>query len=110
MVRAGDQASEVDDEQWSVIRTGSSIGLESRRSCTSRATTQFTKKHEDQEAREDRPGLTRFLCGLLYEIRPLDLTTFIGMSALLFAVGLLASYLPARKAASVGPIVAMRTD
>jgi ABC-type antimicrobial peptide transport system permease subunit len=55
-------------------------------------------------------GLTRFLRGLLYETQPLDLATFAGMSALLFVVGLLASYLPARKAAAVSPMEAMRTD
>ena len=54
--------------------------------------------------------LTRFLGGLLYETRPLDVPTFAGMSALLFVVGLLASYLPARKAASVSPIEAMRAE
>jgi predicted permease len=55
-------------------------------------------------------GLTRFLGTLLYETRPLDLATFAAMSLLLFGVGLLASYFPARKAASVSPMEAMRTE
>jgi predicted permease len=55
-------------------------------------------------------GVTRFLQGLLYETRPLDVATFLGMSGLLFLVGLLAAYLPARKAASVSPMEAMRTE
>ena len=55
-------------------------------------------------------GLTRLLGGLLFETTPLDATTFAGMSALLFAVALLAAYLPARKAASVSPMEAMRTE
>ena len=55
-------------------------------------------------------GLTRFLKGLLYETQPLDVSTFLGMSAVLFVVGLMASYLPARKAASVSPMEAMRTE
>jgi len=55
-------------------------------------------------------GVTRFLAGLLYETTPLDAATFAGMSALLFVVALLASYLPARKAASVSPLEAMRTE
>lgn len=55
-------------------------------------------------------GLTRLLEGLLYETRPLDPTTFLGMSLLLFVVGLLASYLPARRAASVSPVEAMRGE
>jgi predicted permease len=55
-------------------------------------------------------ALTRFLSGLLYETRPLDPATFVSMSAVLFLVALAASYLPARKAASVSPLEAMRTD
>jgi putative ABC transport system permease protein len=55
-------------------------------------------------------GLTRLLGGLLYETQPLDLPTFFGMSALLFGVGLVASYLPARRAASVSPLEAMRGE
>ena len=55
-------------------------------------------------------ALTRFLGGLLYETQPLDVPTFAAMSALLFAVGLVASYLPARKAASVSPMEAMRGE
>ena len=55
-------------------------------------------------------AVTRFLGGLLYETRPLDVTTFLGMSGVLFVVGLFAAYLPARKAASVSPIEAMRTE
>jgi putative ABC transport system permease protein len=55
-------------------------------------------------------AVTRFLGGLLYETKPLDVTTFAGMSALLFAVALVAAYLPARKAASVSPMEAMRIE
>ncbi|HSC28411.1 MAG TPA: ABC transporter permease [Vicinamibacterales bacterium] len=55
-------------------------------------------------------GLTRFLGGMLYETTPLDASTFGGMSALLFAVGLIAAYLPARKAASVSPLEAMKIE
>jgi ABC-type antimicrobial peptide transport system permease subunit len=55
-------------------------------------------------------GLTRLLGGLLFETTPLDAATFAGMSVLLFAVALLAAYLPARKAASVSPMEAMRAE
>jgi putative ABC transport system permease protein len=55
-------------------------------------------------------GLTRLLRDLLYETPPLDVTTFAAMSALLLIVAMLASYLPARKAASVSPLEAMRGD
>ena len=54
--------------------------------------------------------MTRFLGGLLYETKPLDVPTFAGMSALLFAVALIAAYLPARKAAGVSPLEAMRME
>jgi ABC-type antimicrobial peptide transport system permease subunit len=55
-------------------------------------------------------GLTRLLEGILYETEPLDLATFAGMSAVLAAVALAASFLPARKAAAVSPLEAMRTE
>jgi predicted permease len=54
--------------------------------------------------------LSRFLEGQLYETRALDLPTFGAMGALLFAVGLLAAYLPARRAAAVSPLEAMSTE
>jgi predicted permease len=55
-------------------------------------------------------ALTRFLQGMLYETAPLDAMTFIAMPVLLFIVALVASYLPARRAASVSPLEAMRTE
>jgi putative ABC transport system permease protein len=55
-------------------------------------------------------GLSRFLRGLLYETAPLDVATFVSMPLLLFAVALIASYLPARRAASVSPMEAMREE
>jgi ABC-type lipoprotein release transport system permease subunit len=55
-------------------------------------------------------ALTRFLSGLLYETEPLDVPTFAAMSGALFVVALVASYLPARRAASVSPVTAMRTE
>jgi hypothetical protein len=55
-------------------------------------------------------GLTRLLEGLLYETRALDPATFVAMAGVLLGVALLASYLPARRAASVSPIEAMRGE
>jgi ABC-type antimicrobial peptide transport system permease subunit len=55
-------------------------------------------------------ALTRLLQGLLYETEPLDLATFAVMAGLLAGVGLLAAYLPARRAAAVSPMEAMRTE
>jgi predicted permease len=55
-------------------------------------------------------GLTRFLSGMLFGVEPDDPLTFVAVSALLMAVTLLASYLPARRAAKVDPLVALRHD
>jgi predicted permease len=55
-------------------------------------------------------ALTRLLQGMLFGVAPLDPITFAGMSLLLFAVGLLAACLPARRAAQVDPTVSMRAE
>jgi putative ABC transport system permease protein len=55
-------------------------------------------------------GLTRFLSGLLYGVKPGDPLTLVAVSALLIAVALLASYIPARQATKVDPLVALRHD
>jgi putative ABC transport system permease protein len=55
-------------------------------------------------------GLTRFLSGLLYAVEPGDPLTLVAVSALLVAVSLLACYIPARQAAKVDPMAALRHD
>ena len=55
-------------------------------------------------------GLTRFLSASLYGVKPGDPLTLVAVSALLIAVAFLASYLPARQAAKVDPLVALRYD
>ena len=55
-------------------------------------------------------ALTRVLSSLLFEVGPADPATFVGVTALLLAVGLLASWLPAWRAARVNPMSALRSE
>ena len=55
-------------------------------------------------------GATRLIAGFLFAVDPLDGATFAGMSGLLILVALLASYVPARRAARSDPMVALRSD
>ncbi len=52
----------------------------------------------------------RLLQSLLYGVRPTDPATFIAVCALLITVGVLACYLPARRATRVDPVVALRAE
>ena len=54
--------------------------------------------------------LARFLTSLLYGVTPTDPLTFIAVSLTFAAVALTASYIPARRAASVDPMVALRYE
>ena len=53
---------------------------------------------------------TRALGSLLYGVTAVDAGTFVAMSASMVVIGLLASYLPARRASSVDPIESLRSD
>jgi len=54
--------------------------------------------------------LSRYIADLLYELSPTDPLAYASVSILLVAVALLASYLPARRAAGIDPIRALRTE
>ncbi|HEY7235592.1 MAG TPA: ABC transporter permease [Gemmatimonadaceae bacterium] len=55
-------------------------------------------------------SLTRLIATLLFGVAPVDPVTFAGVSLLFVLVACLASYLPARRAAAVDPIIAMRAE
>jgi predicted permease len=55
-------------------------------------------------------GLTRFLSSLLYGVKPLDWVTIAGTAIVLFGCCALAGFWPARRAASIDPMQALRTE
>jgi ABC-type antimicrobial peptide transport system permease subunit len=55
-------------------------------------------------------ALARLLRSELIQVSAFDPLTFVGMCAVLIAVTLAATYLPARRAAKVDPMIALRYD
>jgi putative ABC transport system permease protein len=55
-------------------------------------------------------AITRYLQGMLFGLTPLDPSTFAAVALLFSAVALVASYVPARHATRVDPLVALRGD
>ncbi|HEY2805373.1 MAG TPA: ABC transporter permease [Gemmatimonadales bacterium] len=55
-------------------------------------------------------GASRLLSKMLFEVKPADLPTYAGVALLIVIVATLAAWLPARRAARVDPLVALRSD
>jgi predicted permease len=55
-------------------------------------------------------GAARLIASFLYGVSPADPATFVAVAGVILGVALLASYVPARRAASVDPMTALRMD
>jgi putative ABC transport system permease protein len=55
-------------------------------------------------------ALTRLMKGFLFHVTPTDPATFVEVALFLFLVALLASYIPARRATRVDPVIALRYE
>jgi predicted permease len=55
-------------------------------------------------------GVTRLLTSMLFGVKPSDPLTYVGVVTLLIGVALLASYIPARRAMRVDPMIALRYE
>jgi putative ABC transport system permease protein len=54
--------------------------------------------------------VSRLMSALLFDVSPADPQTYVVVTAVLMAVALLAAYVPARRAAGVDPMLALRSD
>jgi putative ABC transport system permease protein len=54
--------------------------------------------------------LTRFIGSWLYDVKPTDPMTFIAIALVFVSTAALAAYVPARRAARVDPLIALRSE
>jgi putative ABC transport system permease protein len=52
----------------------------------------------------------RLIKGFLYQVQPLDAWTYVAVAVVLAAIGLISAFIPARKAASIQPMQALRDE
>ena len=106
---------------WCVVVRGHAAHARNRRAPRPRraaCAAHAIGREQRRPARRHRPGpwprraagLTRYLGTLLFETEPLDPATFAATTVALFVIALMASYLPARRAAAVSPLESMRAD
>jgi len=55
-------------------------------------------------------AVTRYMTTLLFGVKPIDVITFAGVALVLIAVAAIASLVPARRAAKIDPLVALRYE
>ena len=55
-------------------------------------------------------GVTRYLKTILYNVTPTDPVSFAGVAGFLTLVAIIASYVPARRAMAVDPLIALRNE
>ena len=55
-------------------------------------------------------ALTRLMSGLLFNVKAVDPVTFATVAMALLGIGLLAGYLPARRATAIEPVEALRQE
>jgi ABC-type antimicrobial peptide transport system permease subunit len=55
-------------------------------------------------------AVARWLSALLFGVQPHDPASFVGVAVLVLVIGAAASYIPARRAATIDPLIAMRAE
>jgi len=55
-------------------------------------------------------AVSRYLEGMLFGLTPLDRSTYVAVSVMFVAVAALASYVPARRAANIDPLITLRSE